>query len=95
MADAGKNICPKCKNNSNGTRLTLAVAVLSLSALAFVASGINDDIDKIDKKFISFDTTIQREVDLADTSLKIEIESMIKRLDINDAFIRDHVAGHP
>ena len=74
--------CPKCKNNSNGLKLTIAVTVLSLSAIAFVAAGINDDIAKIEDRFLRLDTTLQREIDLADQSLKTEITGLQKQIDI-------------
>ena len=76
------NICPKCKNNSNGLKLTIAVTVLSLSAIAFVATGINDDILRLEDRFLRLDITLQREIDLADEALKTEIRGLQKQIDI-------------
>ena len=87
--------CPKCKANSNGLRMIIAVAVLSLSALAFVAAGINDDIQRLDERFLRLDVTLQREIDLADNALKGEIVSLQKQIDtgfqtqVNDVNLLD------
>ncbi len=107
MSDKSKE-CPTChqKPASNGQKLTFAIGALALGALAFVASGFDDRMDKLD---IVLQREIQAEADAriaGDLALEKQIDENLRDqheghaqmhtlVERNDGWIRDHIEGHP
>ena len=80
-----KNECSKCHQKPNGNgivwKVMFAMAALSLGSLSFVNAGIQEDMKEIKGEFDKLDEILQREIDLADTALIKEIESLQKQID--------------